>query len=121
MIKYSKSHEWALIEGDRAKIGLTEYGVKELGEIVYVELPEIHKVVRPGDEVAVFESTKAAADFSTPLAGKVLSVNPKLKEGIELLNTSPEAEGWLFEIELIHPEDQKKLLTKEDYLSLFNS
>lgn len=119
MMKYSRAHEWALIQGNKARIGLTEYGVKELGEIVYVELPPLHQMVHPGDEVAVLESTKAATDFSTPLKGKVIAHNPKLKENTDVLNRTPEGEGWLFEIELANSEAGDCLLTKQDYLSFF--
>lgn len=118
-MKYSQAHEWALIQGSKARIGLTEYGVKELGEIVYVELPALHRLVRPGDEVAVLESTKAAADFSTPLTGKVIGHNPKLKENTDVLNKAPEGEGWLFEIELTDPSEVEALLTQEEYLKQF--
>ncbi|MBP9841716.1 MAG: glycine cleavage system protein GcvH [Simkaniaceae bacterium] len=117
-MKYSRSHEWAFIEGSKARIGLTEYGRKELGEIVYVEFPEIGHLCHPGDEVAILESTKAAADFSTPLKGKVVRINSQLVKDSDLINQSPEESGWLFEIELSHPEEAKALLSKEEYLAL---
>jgi glycine cleavage system H protein len=118
MMKYSKSHEWVLVKDGIARVGLTQYGLKELGEIVYVELPEVNKVFHPGDEVVVLESTKAAADFSTPLAGKVVKVNPLLQEKTDLLNSSPEGDGWLFEIELTSSEGSTSLLSEEGYRSL---
>ncbi len=120
MMKYSRSHEWALIKDGVARVGLTQYGLKELGEIVYVELPQVNKVFQPGDEVVVLESTKAAADFSTPLSGKVVKVNPLLQEKTDLLNSAPEGDGWLFEIELTSPVHEASLLSEEEYQSLIS-
>ncbi|SCA58973.1 Glycine cleavage system H protein [Chlamydiales bacterium SCGC AB-751-O23] len=115
MKKYSETHEWVRIEGKQATIGITQHAQKELGDIVYVELPEVDKEIKKGDEVVILESTKAAADVYTPVGGKVLSVNSALTDSIDSLNTSPEREGWLFTIEISSLEDLNPLLDEQQY------
>ena len=112
---YSDSHEWVRLEGEKGIVGISKYVQKELGEIVYVQLPEVGQEVRAGEEVVVLESTKAAADIYSPVSGKVVGVNEALKEDITLINNSPEKEGYLFEITLTHPEEVKKLIPQASY------
>jgi glycine cleavage system H protein len=92
--------EWVEVAGSFATIGITKTAVQEIGEIVYVELPEVGSLVTQGDDVVVVESTKAAIDISSPVSGKVASVNTKLLCNAELINKDPEKEGWLFQVEL---------------------
>lgn len=113
-MKYTDTHEWYL----DGKVGVSKYAQKELGEIVYIELPEVGQIVRAGEEVAVLESTKAAADIYSPISGTVTGVNIKLKEDVNLLNQSPEGAGYLFEIAPSYPEEVELLLTADDYLKL---
>lgn len=117
-MKYTDSHEWIKIEGPIGMVGITKYAQKELGEVVHVELPKIDSVVEAGDEVAVLESTKAAADIYSPVSGKIVSVNQKLKEDLSLINKSPEGAGWLFKIKL---EDQRELEELHDEKSYLES
>lgn len=119
-MKYTETHEWVQIEGKQATVGVTQYAQKELGDVVYVELPKIGKSVEAGKEAAVLESTKAAADVYTPLSGIVLDVNQQLVQTPELINQAPEAGGWLFKIELSKPEEVNQLLDKASYDRLIN-
>lgn len=98
-MKYTDSHEWYAQEGNRAKIGITQSALKELGEIVNVELPKIGTHLESGEEAIVLESTKAAADVHTPLPGKVIAINEALLTDTTSLNEHPETNGWLIEIE----------------------
>ena len=95
-LRYTKEHEWVRRENDGAIVmGITEHAQHQLGELVYVELPEPGRAVRSGDALAVVESTKAASDVYAPLAGTVVAVNPALSTQPELVNSDPYGEGWL--------------------------
>lgn len=116
-MRYCKGHEWVEIEGKRGKIGISTFAQKEIGEIVYVELPEIGTHLTAGEEFAVVESTKAATDLYTPLSGQVVRVNEEVKKNPSLLSAFPETEGWLVEIALSHPEEIDSLLSVERRVS----
>ena len=113
-MKYTDTHEWYL----DGKVGISKYAQQELGEIVYIELPKVGQVVKAGEEIAVLESTKAAADIYSPISGTITAVNMKLKEDVDLLNQSPEEEGYLFEIIPSHPEEREALLKADVYSAL---
>lgn len=115
MKKYTESHEWIEINGRTGTVGVTEYAQKELGDIVYVELPKLGKTVAKGGEAAVLESTKAAADVYSPVSGKIIDVNATLSTESQLVNKSPEKEGWLFKIELTQPEELQDLMVESEY------
>lgn len=100
MREYTKSHEWIDTENGIATVGLTKAAVKEIGEVVYVELPKVGKSVIAGQEACVLESTKAAVDIASPVSGTIAAVNQALITNINLLNSSPETEGWLFRVTL---------------------
>lgn len=119
-MKFSESHEWIAIEegSDIGIVGITEYAQKELGEIVYVELPEKNKTVAKGAEAAVLESTKAAADVYSPVSGKILDVNQNLKTSPELVNRSPQDMGWIFKIKISDPTQLDQLLDAHAYQSM---
>jgi glycine cleavage system H protein len=114
-MKYTETHEWLDEEG---KVGITPHAQKELGDIVYVELPKVGSVVKTGDQVAVLESTKAAVDVYSPVTGTIVAVNEKLKEESSLINTSPEKEGWIYKIQLANSSDTEKLMDEEKYLQM---
>ena len=95
-MKYTDTHEWISEEG---RVGISKRALEELGEIVYIELPKVGSTVQEGDEIAVLESTKAAADIYSPASGRVIRINPILESNLSSLNTDPEGEGWLFELE----------------------
>ena len=98
--KYRKTHEWIKVTGKTARVGLTNYAQDHLGEIVFVELPEVGRTVKAGDIFGVVESVKAVSDSYSPAGGKVTKVNDKLSDSPELINQDPHGEGWLFEMEL---------------------
>lgn len=98
MREYTKSHEWVDLDGSIATVGITKDAVKEVGEIVYIELPKVGRPVEKGQEACVIESTKAAVDISSPVSGTIFAVNEALAADVSLLNSSPEADGWLFKV-----------------------
>lgn len=116
-MRYTESHEWIEEGKNPRKVGITEHAQKELGDIVYVELPKVESVVKKGQEVAVLESTKAAADVYAPINGRIIEVNTKLKEDPSLLNHSPEKDGWIYTIEA-EEKELENLLTEEKYRAM---
>ena len=112
---YSKSHEWAVIEGDEATVGVSAYAAKELGDITYVELPKMGSDVIVGDSVGVVESVKAASDVYSPLSGTVNAVNKNLEDDPGLVSNSPEEKGWMYKLENIDLDELEDLLSEEDY------
>lgn len=120
-MKYTESHEWIQVDNNVGTVGITKYAQQELGQIVYTELPKVGQYLEVGDEAAVLESTKAAADIYTPVSGKVVEVNHLLKDHIELINQSPEERGWLFKIDLEDPRELEVLYDHRGYLELVSS
>lgn len=114
-MKYTESHEWISVEGKVGTVGVSNYAQKELGDIVYIELPQIGKSVKKGEEIVVLESTKAAADVYAPVSGKIVAVNDSLKDLPEKVNTSPEIDGWLFKIELADVAELLGLMDEAAY------
>lgn len=100
MKQYTKTHEWIEIGDNFAIVGITDYAQKEMGDIVYAELPEVGEEVSFGENVCELESVKAVAPVNSPVTGKILDVNPALEDDPALLNRGPENEGWLFKIEI---------------------
>jgi glycine cleavage system H protein len=120
-MKFTDSHEWIELEGnDIARVGITTYAQKELGDIVYVELPIVGKEVNAKQEVAVLESTKAAADIYSPVSGTITEINGKLSSAPELINQSPEQEGWIYKIRLSNPSEADLLMEQADYQAMLN-
>jgi glycine cleavage system H protein len=117
-MKFTQSHEWIDLKGSTGTVGVSHYAQKELGEIVNIQLPKIGQTVKAGGEIAVLESTKAAADVYSPVSGKITALNESLLSDPGLVNRSPESSGWLFRIELSHPNEVNKLLSREQYHAL---
>lgn len=118
-LKYSQTHEWVRIEKDgNAVVGITEHAQARLGEIVFVELPEVDEIVSASDESCVLESVKAAADVYTPLSGKIIAVNEDLNEAPGLINSDPYGDGWLFKIKMQDKEEYNDLMDAEHYKEL---
>ncbi|MFC6632755.1 glycine cleavage system protein GcvH [Microbulbifer taiwanensis] len=114
-IKYTESHEWFSAEGDVVTVGITDFAQSQLGDVVFVELPEVNAELSAGEEVAVIESVKAAGDISLPFDATVLEVNGALEEDPELVNRDPMGEGWFMRIRLADPAALDKLLSADDY------
>ncbi len=115
MMKFTESHEWISVEDKIGTVGITDYAQSELGDIVYVELPEVGKNVNIGEEICVLESTKAAADIYSPISGSVIEINVELNNCPELVNQSPEKRGWLYKIELANLNELEELMDLEQY------
>jgi glycine cleavage system H protein len=116
-LKYTKSHEWVKVEGNRVKMGITNYAQEQLNDIVYVELPEVGEEFSKGDAIAVVESVKSASDVYTPVSGKVVAVNEDVADSPELLNEDP-YENWLVELEIENEAELSDLLSAEEYKEL---
>ncbi len=114
-LKYTKTHEWVMIRGGRAVVGITDFAQQKLSDVVYVELPEPAKEVKAGGECAVVESVKAASDIYSPLSGKIVKVNQKLNAEPQLLNSDPYGDGWIVEIEPADLSELDKLMTADEY------
>ena len=114
-LKYSKEHEWVLVEGNVAIVGITEYAQQELGDIVYVELPEAGEKVVKDDAFGVVESVKAVSDVYAPVGGTVLEANDALPDSPETVNDDPYGDGWMIKLEMNDKDDLKDLMTAEEY------
>lgn len=114
-LKYAESHEWVLVEGDIATIGITDHAQEELSDVVFVDLPEIGNIIPVGDNVAVVESVKAASDIYAPVTGEVIEVNEDLGNDPSLVNTDPYGSGWLYKVKMTDPSELDDLLTPEAY------
>lgn len=118
---FTDSHEWINVEGDLGKVGVTAHAKKELGEVVYLELPDIGRQVKAGEEVVVLESTKAAADIYAPVSGEIVAVNEVVRNAPDVLNESPEDRGWLFQIRLSNLQELDALMNRSSYQKLVES
>ena len=114
-VKFSKEHEWIKVDDNIATIGITKHATEMLGDIVFVELPEIDSEVNQGDEAAVVESVKAASEVYSPVSGKVIDVNSSLEDSPETVNLSAFEEGWFFKIEVTDISELENLLSPEQY------
>lgn len=117
-LRYLETHEWARLEDDLIVVGISDHAQDALGDVVYVELPEIDSAVLAGDEVAVVESVKAASDIYAPLSGRVVAVNEALEDSPELVNETPYGDGWFFKIKPEDPSALESLLSADDYKTI---
>ena len=121
-LKFLKSHEWVRVEGGgKATIGISDHAQGLLGDLVYVELPEVGDQIQAGTACAVVESVKAASDVYAPVSGKVLEVNSALTDKPETINEDAYGDGWLFVVELSEPEQLNELLGPDDYAELLEN
>lgn len=114
-LKYSKEHEWVLVEEKVAIVGITEYAQNELGDIVYVELPEVGEKIVKDDPFGAVESVKAVSDVFAPVSGTVLEVNDALPDSPETINDDPYGEGWMIKVEISDEDDLNDLMSAEEY------
>ena len=114
-LKFSKEHEWVLVEGNTATVGITEFAQEELGDIVYVELPEVGEKIVKDDPFGAVESVKAVSDVYAPVSGTVLEINDLLPDNPETINDDPYGDGWMIRLEMTDMDDLKDLMTAEEY------
>ena len=113
--RYTKEHEWVKVEGDTATVGITDHAQKELGDIVYVDLPKPGATAEKGKTVGSVESVKAVSDIYSPVSGEVTAANDLLATAPEKLNQDPHGEAWLFKLKLSSPDEVKELMSAADY------
>jgi glycine cleavage system H protein len=116
-LKYTKDHEWIRISGDTAEIGITDYAQKQLGDVVYVDLPDAGKRITAGDSFGSIESVKAVSELFAPMSGDIVEVNAELKNHPEVVNTNPHG-TWMIKVRLVNPGEARSLLDSAQYQDL---
>lgn len=119
-LRYSKEHEWVKIEGEKARIGITDFAQSELGDIVFVELPEIGDEVTANEPFGSVESVKTVSELYAPISGKVVEINEELNDSPEFVNESPYEKAWMIVIEPADASDVEKLMSAAEYASMIN-
>ena len=117
-LKYTREHEWAKVEGDRARVGITAFAQEQLGDVVFVELPKVGAKVTAMKTFGVVESVKAVSDLFAPVTGEVVEVNGELSKKPELVNSDPYGQGWMLVIRMSNPKDLDGLMSAADYEKL---
>ncbi|OIN96554.1 glycine cleavage system protein H [Candidatus Desantisbacteria bacterium CG1_02_38_46] len=117
-LKYAKTHEWVRVEGDVAAMGITDFAVKQLGDIVFLELPQTGKKVVKGEPFGVIESVKAASDLHSLVSGEIIEVNKELIENLKMLADSPYQDGWMIKAKMENPAELDGLINAEEYGNL---
>lgn len=112
---FTEDHEWVRVEGDTATIGITQYAAEQLGDVVFVELPEIGKVIAKGTEAAVVESVKAAGEINAPVSGTVSAVNGALEDAPQTVNEAPEGDGWIVKMTVTDSSELASLMDEAAY------
>lgn len=120
-VKFSKEHEWIRMEDAGAVVGITEYAQEQLGDVVYVELPEVGREAAKDDEVAVVESVKAASEIYTPVSGTVTEVNEALDENPAAINADPLGDGWIFKLKVANASELDSLMDEAGYQEYISS
>jgi glycine cleavage system H protein len=114
-LKYTKEHEWIKVEGNIGIVGITDFAQEQLGDVVFVELPAVGRTLKAGEQFGVVESVKTVSDLYSPVAGKVVAINPALDGSPETVNGDPYEAGWMLKIELANPADLNPLLDAAGY------
>lgn len=117
-MKFTEEHEWLVLDGDIATIGITDFAATQLGDLVFIELPKIGTVLRKGSAAAVVESVKAASEVYAPLSGEVVEINEAVTKDPALVNTNPLNAGWLYKMKLENPADYETLMDEAAYRKL---
>ena len=117
-LKYTKSHEWILVDDNQVTVGITDFAQEQLGDLTFVELPAVGDSVNASDEIAVVESVKAASDVYAPVSGSIAAVNEELESSPELINSDAFGAGWIFKIDLGDPAELETLLGAAEYQAL---
>ncbi len=121
MMRFTKDHEWVELDGDVATVGVTAYAAEQLGDVVFVEVPEIGRKVKAGDAFAVVESVKAASDVYAPVSGEVVAANGEVSDAPETVNASPETAGWFAKLKLVNPAELDALMDRAAYEAYLQS
>ena len=116
-IRYAKNHEWAKADGDNIKVGISDYAQDQLGDIVFVEMPEVGETFDKGAEFGTVESVKAVSELYMPVAGEIVAVNGALEDAPELINNTPYSDGWMIEVKPDDPAELDSLMAKDAYLT----
>jgi glycine cleavage system H protein len=119
-LKYTKDHEWVLVEGNTATIGITDYAQGELGDVVFVDINPDLKELKKGEPFGTIEAVKTVSDLYAPCSGKVVEINPDLNDSPELINSDPYGKGWMIKVEIENEDDLNELLSAEDYKGILN-
>ena len=117
-VRYAEDHEWVRSEGDTAKIGISDYAQDQLGDIVFVELPNVGDTFTKGDEFGTVESVKAVSELYIPIGGEIIAINAALDDSPDLVNTQPYSDGWMIEIKVDDAGQLNDLMTRDDYLKM---
>jgi len=120
-LKYTKDHEWLGLEGDTGTIGITDFAQKELGDVVFVELPDVGRKVSQGEEFGTIESVKAVSELYSPVSGEVIEVNGKLRDNPDLVNKDPYGEGWVMKLRVSKAGEAEDLMNAASYQQLIGS
>ena len=115
-VRYAKSHEWARTEGDKIKVGISDYAQDQLGDIVFVELPEVGDTFGRGEEFGTVESVKAVSELYMPVAGEVVAINDTLEDAPEKVNNTPYGDGWMLEVKADNPAEINDLMDNNAYV-----
>ena len=118
MLKFTEDHEWLKLDGDIVTVGITEYATEQLGDLVFVELPEVGAILSKGDDAAVVESVKTASDVLAPLDGKVVELNQAIVDNPSVVNSDPHGAGWFFKLKPANIKDLDVLLDEAAYKAL---
>lgn len=116
-VRYAESHEWVKVAGETVRVGITDYAQDQLGDIVFVELPEVGESFEKGSEFGTVESVKAVSELYMPVGGEIVAINEGLEDAPELINNTPFSDGWMIEVKLDNPSEVDTLLDKDAYLS----
>jgi glycine cleavage system H protein len=114
-LKYSEEHEWVQVESGLATVGITDYAQKELGDIVFVELPSLGEQVSQMEPFGTVEAVKAVSELYSPVSGEVIEVNPKLEDTPQIINSDPYGEGWMVKIKVVNEQELENLLSPKEY------
>lgn len=115
-LKYTNTHEWILIDGDTITVGITDFAQEQLGDVVFVDLPEVDAEVVAGDGIAVVESVKAASDIYAPVTGTIIAINESLEDAPELVNSDPFEDGWFFKIKVHDESELEGFMDADSYI-----
>ena len=118
MTKYTEDHEWAKLEGDILTIGITDFAQSELGDIIFVEFPDLDEDVNPKDSIGTLEAVKTVADIYSPVEGKIIEINENLEDNPEFINDSPYESGWIIKLKINNKEEYNDLLNNNEYEKL---